>query len=129
VIGVPPFDGAVNATVADVDPVAVAAPITGASGDVNVLTDPDAPDATDVRPEFDALTVNVYVVPAVSPVTVMVPEPACDRVPLPPAGLDVAVYLVIGEPPSDGAVNATFAVVDPVAVAAPITGAFGALNP
>jgi hypothetical protein len=37
--------------------------------------------------------------------------------------------VVIGEPPSDGAVNATVAVVDPVAVAAPITGAFGALNP
>ena len=126
VIVAPPFDvGAVNATVAVVDPVAVAAPITGAP---IVLTDPEAVDATDARPVvFVAVTVNVYEVPAVSPVTLMVPSPACSKVPDPPAGLEVAVYFVIVAPPFDaGAVNATVAVVDPATVAAPITGAPGA---
>jgi hypothetical protein len=40
---------------------------------------------------FVALTVNVYDVEPVKPVTEIVPDPACDKVPEPPAGLDVAV--------------------------------------
>jgi uncharacterized membrane protein len=61
------------------------------------------------------VTVNVYAVPPVSPVTVMVPADAPDRVPVFPPGLDVAVYFVMGVPPLDsGAVNATVAVVFPV---------------
>jgi hypothetical protein len=56
----------------------------------------------------------------------MVPEPACESVPVIPPGLDVAVYEVIAVPPLlAGAVNATVAVVDPVAVAVPIVGAPG----
>jgi hypothetical protein len=56
----------------------------------------------------------------------MVPEPACESVPVNPPGLDVAVYEVIAVPPLlTGAVNATVAVVDPVAVAVPIVGAPG----
>ena len=56
----------------------------------------------------------------------MVPLPAWVKVPVPPAGYEVAVYKVIGDPPSDeGAVNATVAVVGPVAVAVPMTGAPG----
>jgi hypothetical protein len=73
-----------------------------------------------------AVTVNVYAVLAVNPVTLIVPEPAVARVPVPPLGVDVAVYSVIVEPPSlAGAVYATVAVVFPVAVAVPIVGAPG----
>jgi hypothetical protein len=38
-----------------------------------------------------AVTVNVYAVPVVKPVTAIVPEPAWLNVPVPPAGIDVAV--------------------------------------
>jgi hypothetical protein len=38
-----------------------------------------------------AVTVNVYAVPTVKPVTVIVPEPACETVPVIPPGEDVAV--------------------------------------
>ena len=108
--------------------VAVAAPITGAPGAPFVVTGPEGADASEVRPAaFVAVTVNVYTVPAVSPLTFMAPSPGCSKVPDPPAGLDVAVYFVIVALPFDvGAVNATFAVVDPVTVAAPIIGAPGA---
>jgi hypothetical protein len=44
-----------------------------------------------VPAEFVAVTVNVYEVTAVNPVTVIVPEPAWLNVPVPPAGEDVAV--------------------------------------
>jgi hypothetical protein len=45
-----------------------------------------------------------------------------------PPGLDVAVYVVMAEPPLlAGAVNATVAVVCPVLVAVPIVGALGAI--
>jgi hypothetical protein len=72
------------------------------------------------------VTVNVYAVLALNPVTVMVPEPAWLKVPVPPAGLLTAVYDVITLPPLlAGAVNDTVAVVCPVAVAVPITGAPG----
>jgi hypothetical protein len=40
---------------------------------------------------FVAKTVNVYDVPAVSPDTVIVPEPACDNVPVMLPGEDTAV--------------------------------------
>ena len=126
VISEPPFNaGAVNATVAVVDPVTVAAPITGTP---IVVIGPEGLDATEARPVvFVAVTVNVYEVPAERPVTLIVPESDCDRVPVMPPGLDVAVYFVIVALPFDvGAVNATVAVVDPVTVAAPITGAPGA---
>ena len=47
--------------------------------------------------------------------TVIVPEPAWVRVPLPPAGDEVTEYEVITDPPLEaGAVKATVAVVDPV---------------
>jgi hypothetical protein len=63
---------------------------------------------------------------AVSPLTVIVPEPAWASVAMIPPGFDVALYEVIGEPPlDDGAVKATVAV-NPVAFTAPIVGAPGA---
>jgi hypothetical protein len=90
---------------------------------LNVVTDIDGVDAREVPATFVAVTVNVYAVPFVSPVTAMVPEPDWDRVPVPPAGFEVAVYAVIGDPPSDeGAVNAISAVVPPVAATAPMPG-------
>jgi hypothetical protein len=63
---------------------------------------------------------------ALKPDTVIVPEPAWLSVPVIPPGEDVAVYDVIVAPPLlAGAVNATVAVVEPVAVAVPIVGAPG----
>jgi hypothetical protein len=71
----------------------------------------------------------VYAVLAVNPVTVIVPEPPVTKVPVPPAGLDVAVYdVAAGTPVNAGAVYVTVAVVDPVAVAVPIVGAPGNAN-
>ena len=104
-------------------------PATADTPDVGV-TDSDRPDGSEVSPAaFVAVTVNLYAVPDVSPLTMMVPEPACDSVPVVPPGIDVAVYFVIGEPPfDDGAVNATLAVVESDTVAAPITGALGDVN-
>jgi hypothetical protein len=96
----------VNATVAVVCPVALTAPMPGAPGGPNVVTDADGADASEVPEAFVAVTVNVYAVLRVSPVTDRVPAAAPDRVPVFPPGLDVAVYFVIGEPPSDvGAVK------------------------
>jgi hypothetical protein len=40
---------------------------------------------------FVAYTVNVYVVPPVKPETVILPEPACETVPVIPLGEDTAV--------------------------------------
>ena len=96
-------------------------------GTIAAVTDADGLDASEVPAAFVAVTVNVYEVPAVSPVTVIWPEPARDRVAVPPAGLEVAVYVVIGEPPSvEGAVNVTVAVVGPVDDTAPVPGWPGA---
>ena len=87
-----------------------------------MVTDADSADAAEVPTAFVAVTVNLYAVPGVSPVTVMIPEPE----PEPPLGIEVTVYCVIGEPPSLlGAVNLTLAVVDPVAMTAPIPGVPG----
>jgi hypothetical protein len=62
----------------------------------------------------------------VNPFTVIVPEPACDNVPVIPPGDEVAVYEEIGAPPFEvGAVKATVAEVVPVTVAVPIVGAPG----
>jgi hypothetical protein len=127
-IGNPPLTaGGVNATVAVVCPVALTAPMPGAPGGPNVVTDADGADASEVPEAFVAVTVNVYAVLGASPVTVMVPAAAPDRVPVFPPGLDVAVYFVIGEPPSDvGAVKRrTTTSGEPVAATCVISGAPG----
>ena len=54
------------------------------------MTDADAADAAELPTPFVAVTVNVYAVPGVRPVTVMVPEPEPE--PVPPLGIDVDVY-------------------------------------
>ncbi len=65
----------------------------------------DATDAADDPALFVAVTVNVYAVPFVRPVTTIgLDEPEAVN----PTGLDVTVYEVMNAPPEDaGAVNAT----------------------
>ena len=71
----PPLDaGAVNATVADVDPAAATAPMVGAPGTVAGVTGAEAADAAEVPPAFVAVAVNVYAVPLVRPVTSQDPD-------------------------------------------------------
>jgi hypothetical protein len=60
VIAVPPLlAGALNVTVAVVDPVAVAVPIVGAPGNAHVVMLLDAEELTLLPYEFVAYTVNV----------------------------------------------------------------------
>ena len=78
VIVAPPLEpGDVKATVAIVDQVAVAVPIVGAPGiTASVVIEFEVADANDSPALFVAVTVNVYKVPGVNPLTVIVPEPA-----------------------------------------------------
>ena len=73
-IGDPPFDdGAVKDAVAEALPATAVTPV-GAPGTVACatgVTGLDAPEAGPVPAAFVALTVNVYAVPFVRPVTVM----------------------------------------------------------
>jgi hypothetical protein len=70
---------------------AVAVPIVGAPGTVVGVAELEAELAALVPRALVAVTVNVYAVPSVKPVTVIVPEPACETVPVMPPGEDVAV--------------------------------------
>ena len=75
---------------------------------------------------FVAITVKVYPVPLVKPVTII-----GDEVPVPVKlpGFDVTVYPVIADPPFEaGGENATETSVFPL-VADPITGASGTVGP
>jgi hypothetical protein len=70
-----------------------------------------------------AVTVNVYAVPVVKPVTTIGEDAP---VPVTPPGLDVTVYEVIAVPPLlAGAVNVTVALLVVPAVAVPMVGAPG----
>jgi hypothetical protein len=74
---------------------------------------------------FVAVTVNVYEVPFVRPLTVM---GEAEPVPVTPPGLDVTVYPVIGRFPSlAGAVKVTEAEAK-LAVAVPMVGAPGTVG-
>jgi len=64
----------------------------------------EADDAEDVPLAFVAVTVNVYVPPAVNPDTVIGDEAP---VPVNPPVFDVTVYPVIADPPVAPAENAT----------------------
>lgn len=89
----------------------------------------DALEALEVPCELVAVIVNVYEVFDVRPVTDMVPDPAWERVPDPPGGLEVTVYEVIVAPPLlTGAVNETVAVLCPVEVAIKFVGAPGTVR-
>ena len=89
-IELPPLEvGAVHATVACALPV-VASTLVGTPGTVATgVTAADADDAVPVPIAFVAVTVNVYAVPSVSPVTVAVVAPVVVAVNEP--GLEVTV--------------------------------------
>jgi hypothetical protein len=70
VIVEPPLEaGAVNAIVADSEPVAATTPIPGAPGGPIGVTGAEASEAAEVPFVFVAVALNVYAVPFVSPVT------------------------------------------------------------
>ena len=97
-------------------------PLDPARGVTTIFEAEDAVEGPPAR--LVAVTVNVYCVPAVRPVTEIVPLPGCEIVPVIPPGDEVAVYEVIAAPPSEtGAVNETVAVVVPVDVAITDVGA------
>ena len=106
-IGLPPFEaGGEKVTVACALP-AVAVPIVGAPGTVAGVTLFEAAEAGPVPIALVALTVKVYAVPFVKPVTVIGLD-APDAVMLP--GLEVTVYEVMGLPPFEaGGVKVTVA--------------------
>ena len=99
----------------------------GADGAVGV-TELDAAEGALVPTPFVAVTVKVYAVPFVRPVTIPLVaggEPVTLFV-MPP-GLDVIVYEVIGLPLAEGAVHETVACASPAAAVTPV-GAFGAVG-
>jgi hypothetical protein len=102
VMGDPPvFDGA-NHDKLTVVPFAVPVTPVGAPGAVRgIVTGADGADAVPAPAAFVATTVKVYVTPRVSPSTVQNASggDALD-VHIDPPGDEVAVYDVIGEPPS-----------------------------
>jgi hypothetical protein len=86
----------------------------------------DGADAGPVPAAFDAVTVNVYAVPFVSPGTMTLVALAPALAVIPP-GADVAVNPVIGLPPLDaGGVHETVAEALPAAAVTPV-GAPGTL--
>jgi hypothetical protein len=92
------------------EPLALDVPDTpvGAPGTVAGVTELEAAEALLVPIPLAADTVNVYAVPAVRPeVMVQVVAVATATVQLPPAGLDVAVYPVMVDPPLAGSVQLT----------------------
>ena len=66
----------------------VAVPIVGASGVVAGVTELDAAEALPAPTPFIAVTVNVYAVPFVKPLTV---QGLLAQLPVMPLGVDVAV--------------------------------------
>jgi hypothetical protein len=86
-----------------------------------VVIELDDADGAELPAALLAVTVKVYEVDAVKPVT-DIGDVALD--PVPPDGVDVIKKFVAAGPVPAG-VNVTVAVVDPVAVAVPIVGALG----
>jgi hypothetical protein len=107
VIGEPPLNGAVNVTITDVPrPTTVGG--AGASGTVFGIAAADAIDAGPLPSTLDASTVHVYVRPLVRPDTTIGDDtPIAVPVAPPFEEVQVALYDVIGEPPSNGGVNVT----------------------
>ena len=129
VMGLPPLAGAVQLTVAEALPAVAVTPV-GAAGAVGAtgVTAPDGAEAGPLPTPLVAVTMKVYAVPLVRPVTLAV---VCGGVPLTTAGVcatpamyGVIVYEVIGLPPLDGAVQETTADWFP-AVAVTLAGAPG----
>src|SRR4051812_43747041 len=99
----------------------VAMPIVGAPGTVAGVTAFDGADAGPVPEAFVAVTVKVYTVPFARPATTMLVHGAA-HVPVSPLGDEVAVKVVMADPPLDaGAVNPMLACAFP-RVAVPMIG-------
>jgi len=96
--------------------------IVGAPGTVYGVTEEDAVDALELPALLVAITVNVYGVPLLNPVTVaLVPDEVAVILP----GLDVTVYKVIAFPPLElGADHDTATCVSPLVPDTPV-GALG----
>jgi hypothetical protein len=129
VIGLPPFEGAVQVTTAEALPAVALTPVGVPGADtVAGVTGLECADSALVPTAFVADTVKVYVVPSVSPVTATLVEGglpltdvgACAVVPM----YGVTVYRVMGLPPLEGAVQLTTAEPLP-AVAVTAVGAAG----
>jgi hypothetical protein len=88
VIAEPPFEAGADQETSTLPSAASPATFVGASGTVAGVTELLAPDPLPVPAEFVAVTVNVYSVPLVRPVTVIGEEPP---VPVNPPGEDVTV--------------------------------------
>jgi hypothetical protein len=102
----PPFEtGAVQETTDFRSSFDVPTTAVGAPGTVEGVAAAEAADATDAPLGFVAVTVKVYEVPLVRPVTVQVVSPVVLQVFAP--GDEVTVYPVIAAPPLLGAVQDT----------------------
>ena len=120
VIARPPSVGAVQLRMAE-PPAAVAITPVEADGRVTAVIWFDADDATLGPMVLVATTVNVYLVPSVSPDTVVASvEPP--TVVVSPPGLDVAVYPVMPLPPLEAGADHTTAAERLPAVAVTLRG-------
>jgi len=123
VMAVPPLlPGAVKATVAVLNAVAVAVPTVGVPGVPKVVTAELAELAAPVPTAFVALTTYVYAVLLEPPVADIGDDAPVNVL---PPGLRVTVYPVIAEPLLAGAVKDTDCVPTPVLVALTLVGAPG----
>jgi hypothetical protein len=114
----PSLAGAVHDTTACALPAVAVTPV-GVPGSVLRVTAAEAADAADVPTALVAVTVNVYAVPLVRPVTVADVAPVV--VIVRPPGAAVTVYPVTAEPPSlAGAVHDTTAAVFPAVAVTPV---------
>jgi hypothetical protein len=125
VTGEPPSDeGGLKPTITCPSP-AVVELIAGAPGSVRGVTALDVDEAGPVPARFDAVTVNVYAVPFVRPLTTIGLD---GPVAVLPPGEAVSVYEAIGVPPSDaGAVKLMVALASP-ATADTLVGAPGGVG-
>jgi len=122
-IPLPPFAGAVHVTVAEALPAVAVTPV-GAAGTVAGVTAAEAVDVAPVPTAFVAVTRNVYAVPFVSPVIVVVVTggfpvivvAVCAVVPM----NGVIVYEVIPLPLPAGAIHDTVAEVLPAVAVTPV---------
>ena len=104
---------------------AVPATVVGAPGTPSSVTPFDAADAAPVPIPLVAVTVNVYALPTVSPVTVADAVVGVTPVQPPHAGEGITVYPVIAEPLAAGAVQVRPTVPLVLAVAFTVVGAPG----
>ena len=95
--------------------------MTGGPGALAGVTALDRTEAPPAPTALVAVTLNVYVVPLVSPLTVELVVVVVNPVHREHAGDGVRVYLVIGEPPFEaGALKVTVAVPSPALAATPV---------